>query len=220
MGIFSDNFYSWLDREHAAEKAAMDAAPFKEEEHPRGGSKNKGQFKEKPETAEKIDLVSSADAPKKKIGYRQLRDAMAKKVKADGTYDLETGQPITPDDRKHGYQVSFQEETTERHGHGAYITDEEYDRKVDAISAELGGARPELGRFGEPEISFHVEDKTKALEIARRHNQESIWDWEAMDTIANKDFVGEKHYSDRDNHQGKKYHGHTPNPNGQPNQTP
>lgn len=31
MGIFSDNFYSWLDREHAAEKAAMDA--FK---HPDG----------------------------------------------------------------------------------------------------------------------------------------------------------------------------------------
>lgn len=26
MGIFSDNFYSWLDRQHAAEKVAMDAA--------------------------------------------------------------------------------------------------------------------------------------------------------------------------------------------------
>lgn len=27
MGAFSDNFYSWLEKEHAAEKAAMDASP-------------------------------------------------------------------------------------------------------------------------------------------------------------------------------------------------
>ena len=27
MGAFSDNYYSWLDRQHAAEKATMDASP-------------------------------------------------------------------------------------------------------------------------------------------------------------------------------------------------
>ena len=219
MGAFSDNFYSWWYGQRVAEKAALDTA-FDPSKHPRGNTKNKGQFKEKPETAEKVDLVSATSAPVRKGGYRQKRDAMSKKVTEDGTYDLETGAPITPDNRKKGYQVSFQEETTEREGYDAYITDEEYDRKVNAISAELGGARPELGRFGEPEISFCVKEKAKALEIARRHNQESIWDWEAMDTIANKDFVGEKHYADRDNRQSKHYHEHKPNSNAQQKQTP
>ena len=214
MGIYSDNFYSWLDKQHKAEKVAMDSG-FKEEEHPREskGGEGAGRFAKKPETLAKEDSRDDIDPnspPPSKKGYRAQRDALAHKVTEDGTYDLASGNPVS---HESGYQVSFQEETTERKGHGAYITDEEYDRKVEAISAELGGARPELGRFGEPEICFHVKSKEKALEIARRHNQESIWDWEALDTIANKDFVGEKHYSDRDNHQGKHYHEHKPNPN-------
>ncbi len=222
MGAFSDNYYSWLDRQHAAEKAAADkivADEWKSDDHPRGNPKNKGQFSEKPETSEKIDLVSASSSPKGKGDYRKRRDALAKKVTQDGTYDLDTGKPMSHEDEG-GYQVSFQEETTERKGHAAYITDEEYDRRVEAISKELGGARPELGRFGEPEIGFHVKDKKKALEIARRHNQECIWDWEAMDIIANADFVGEKHYADRDNHQGKNYHEHKPNPNAPKSSTP
>lgn len=159
------------------------------------------------------DLLSPEDAGGAKKpqtpNYRQMRDALASKVTEDGTYDLETGNPVSYES---GYQVSFQEETTERKGHGAYISDEEYSRKVEALSKELG-AKPNLGRFGEPEISFHVDSREKALEVARRHNQESIFDWGSFSCIANKEFVGRTHYADRDNHVSKNYHAHNPNPN-------
>ena len=202
MGEFSDNFYSWLDREHAAEKATMDAATFKEEEHPREskGGEGGGRFTKKPETYEKQDVAD----PNRSPNYRKRRDALAHKLTEDGTYDLTTGDPVSFES---GFQVSFQEETTERKGHAAYIDDDEYDRKVEALSAELK-AKPNLARFGEPELSFHVDSLEKALEVARRHNQESIFDWSTFKCIPNKDFVGRSHYADRDNHAGKNYHEH------------
>ena len=202
MGEFSDNFYSWLDREHAAEKATMDAATFKEEEHPREskGGEGGGRFTKKPETYEKQDVADPNRAP----NYRKRRDALAHKLTEDGTYDLTTGDPVSFES---GFQVSFQEETTERKGHAAYIDDDEYDRKVEALSAELK-EKPNLARFGEPELSFHVDSLEKALEVARRHNQESIFDWSTFKCIPNKDFVGRSHYADRDNHVGKNYHEH------------
>ena len=135
-----------------------------------------------------------------------MRDAVAKQVGQDGTYVLATGKPIS---YKTGYQVSFQEETTEKPGHGAYIDDDEYDRKVIALSKELD-AEPDLGYFdGEAEISFHVEDFNKAMEVARRHNQHSIYLWATHGTTyeikKNPDFVGRTHYADRNNHEGKNY---------------
>ena len=60
MGIYSDNFYSWMDRQIAAEKATMDAlGDFDEAKHSREGkgSEKGGQFKTKPETIEKQDLI-------------------------------------------------------------------------------------------------------------------------------------------------------------------
>ena len=207
MGAFSDNFYSWLDRQHAAEKAAMDGE-FKEELHPREskGSEGGGRFTKKPETLAKEDSrdeVSPYAPPRK--GYRAQRDALAHKVTEDGTYDLATGKPVK---YEYGYQVSFQEETTERKGFPAYITDKEYDRKVEVLQKELD-SKPDLGRFGEPEISFHVDSYDKAMEVARRFNQESIYDWSTHGTtyecISNPDFVGRTHYADRDNHMGKNY---------------
>lgn len=202
MGAFSDNFYSWLDREHAAEKASMDAATFKEEDHPREGKGGEGggRFTKKAETYEKEDVAD----PNRAANYRKRRDALAHKLTEDGTYDLTTGDPVSFES---GFQVSFQEETTERKGHAAYIDDDEYDRKVEALSAELK-AKPNLARFGEPELSFHVDSLEKALEVARRHNQESIFDWSTFKCIPNRDFVGRSHYSDRDNHVGKNYHEH------------
>lgn len=220
MGIFSDNFYSWLAREHAAEKVAMDSTPFKEEEHPRAkkGDEEGGKFIKKPETLAKEDdrdNVSSSRAPQlpptesnsHKPHYRALRDAQAKQVNGMGTFDLMTGAPITG--RTSGYQVSFQEATTESPGHGSYISDDEYDRKVEAIGKELG-ARPELGHWDEDEISFHCESLDKALEVARRHNQEAIWNWSKGEPMFNPDFVGRLHYTDRDNHATKRYHAHKP----------
>lgn len=56
MGAFSDNYYSWLDRQHAAEKAAAEnivADEWRSEDHPRGNPENKGQFRKSPKTIEK-----------------------------------------------------------------------------------------------------------------------------------------------------------------------
>lgn len=75
MGAFSDNYYSWLDRQHAAEKAAADkivADEWKSDDHPRGNPKNKGQFKKSQKTIEKEnekvkeedDLSDSGDKKK------------------------------------------------------------------------------------------------------------------------------------------------------------
>lgn len=211
MGAFSDNFYSWLDRQHAAEKAAMDGE-FKEELHPREikGKEGGGRFTKKPETLEKEDSLKPTEAPAKKGNvkgskYRALRDAQAKNCSGMGTFDLISGKPVH---HSSGYQVSFQEATTESADHGSYIPDEEYDRKVEALKKELD-SKPDLGRFGEPEISFHVDSYDKAMEVARRFNQESIYDWSTHGTtyecISNPDFVGRAHYADRDNHMGKNY---------------
>lgn len=208
MGIFSDNFYSWLDRQHQAEKVAMDG-DFNEELHPREGkgASGGGRFKTKLETIENQDLL---DPTKASSGskYRKLRDAQASKLNDVGTFDLLTGKPIT--NRNSGYQVSFQEATTESPEHGSYISDEEYDRKVEALKKELG-AEPELGHWDEDEISFHCESLEKALEVARRHNQEAIWNWGKGEPIMNEDFVGRTHWKDRNNHATKKYHSSKPN---------
>ena len=75
MGVFSDNYYSWLDRQYAAEKAAADkvvADEWKSDDHPRGNPKNKGQFKKSQKTIEKEnekvkeedDLSDSGDKKK------------------------------------------------------------------------------------------------------------------------------------------------------------
>ena len=215
MSNFGENFYSWMHGEGRDNMPVMD-----EGYHHPDGSICKAKtpedcpfYKLEFEEAEAIEeqpLKSHSRTENKKISknFRQHRDAMAKKLEKNGTYDFATGEPKQYDS---GYQVSFQEETTERKGHSAYIPDAEYDRRVLALSAELG-VSPDLGTFGEPEISFHVESLDKALEVARRHNQESIYDWSThgttYDCIPNKDFVGRTHYADRDNHTGNNYHSH------------
>lgn len=63
MGIYSDNFYSWLDRQNSEEKVAMDASVFKEEQHPREskGHSGGGRFTKKPETLAKEDSIDDLD---------------------------------------------------------------------------------------------------------------------------------------------------------------
>lgn len=207
MGLYSDNYFSWLDRQFKAEKEAMDS--FNEEDHPReskGGEKG-GQFTKKPETLEKEDDRDKVDPKRTTSKYRALRDAQAKKVTGMGTFDLMTGNPIT--NRTTGFQVSFQEATTESPDFGSYISDSEYDRKVEALSKELN-AKPELGHWDEDEISFYVDSLEKAMEVARRHNQEAIWNYAKGEPVFNEDFVGRTHYKDRDNHSTKHYHEHKP----------
>lgn len=105
--------------------------------------------------------------------YRALRNAQNKKLAPFGTYDLRTGRPI---EYKTGYQVAFQEDTTEALDHDRYISGKDYDSLVERLSKECN-SMPHLGTFGNPEISFHVESKDQAMAVARRFNQESIYDW-------------------------------------------
>lgn len=201
-----DNYFSWLERQNKSERVVEDSAEFKEEEHPREskGSGKGGQFAKKPETMAKEDEIDNLTPNRESVSkYRAMRDAQAKKVKGVGTFNLLTGEPIT--DRHSGFQVSFQEATTESPEYGAYINDEEYDRKVDAMKKEIG-SEPELGHWDEEEISFHCDSLDKAMSIARRHNQEAIWNWGKGEPILNEDFVGRTHWVDRNNHATKNYH--------------
>ena len=233
MGAFSDNFYSWMDRQNAAEKAAMDesvgykhpdgtpckakkqencpfykkdmkesveiddlktpsevskvetvATPEEMEAIKRGGNPNEGKF----------EAVSPSDLTTMQVGstnskYRNMRnklvDWVVRNKKDAGTYplvdvdnedEIEDLEPVYYDD---GYMVSFQ--TTNGEGFNSSrvdltMSDEDYDMLVDDLISELGG-KPHVGVFGGiPEISFKVDSKEMAENLARKYNQVSIWD--------------------------------------------
>ena len=99
----------------------------------------------------------------------------------DGTYDLNTKQPISFD---RGYQASFE-----------ILYDTYDDDKYDMLCYKLALMTDNnvyLGVFnGNPEISFHFEDIELANTIAILFDQISIWDWSISDEIKNP-------YCDRD----------------------
>jgi len=116
-----------------------------------------------------------------KSKYRMARNKFVRELlgKEDGTFDLESGNPVSYND---GYQVAFQ--TTE--SEDGKMSDEEYDKIVEEI-VKATGAKPNLGNFEVPEISFHVATKKQAKELMKKYNQHSIWDWKAGDIILNED---------------------------------
>ena len=99
----------------------------------------------------------------------------------DGTYDLNTKQPISFD---RGYQASFE-----------ILYDTYEDEIYDMLCYKLALMTDNnvyLGVFnGNPEISFHFEDIELANTIAILFDQISIWDWSISDVIKNP-------YCDRD----------------------
>lgn len=105
----------------------------------------------------------------------------ALKNKAEGTYNLETGEPISYDS---GYQVSFQQ-TSDTY------TDEEYDAKV-AEMIDRTGSIAHGGVFGEPEMSFHTDSIDEAMAIAKDYNQHSIFDWGNGELILNPHYIEHK----------------------------
>lgn len=113
--------------------------------------------------------------------YRMARNKWVKQLLSseDGTFDLETGKPV---EYNSGFQLAFQTTASEKEGG---MSDEEYDRTVDEI-VKLTGAKPELGCFEVPEISFHVEDRLKAIQLMEKFNQHSIWNWGKFRIIMNK----------------------------------
>lgn len=122
--------------------------------------------------------------------YRKARNEAFKKIKelnlGDGSYEL--GDPpkkVTHkgnDGKEHdgfadGFQVSFQTtngEGFDRESKDLLMSDEDYDKNVEALSAETG-SKPYVGVFGGiPEISFRCDTYKQAMAIARRFNQVSI----------------------------------------------
>ena len=111
-----------------------------------------------------------------KSKYRQMRNKWVKELLSadDGTFDLETGKPIEFDK---GFQVAFQEQ--------GGMTDDEYDKIVEEITVETG-AKPNLGCFEVPEISFHFDDRATAIKMMEKYNQHSLWNWGKCRILMNK----------------------------------
>lgn len=169
---------------------------------------------------EEADRIASGGKPTKSSyeqtdsKFRKMRNELQQKFreanKGVDTYD-EEGTLIVFDD---GWQVSFQEDTTEDPTHGHYITDSDYDATVERISKETG-SKPYIGFFGgNAEISFYCKSFEMAMQIARRYNQESVFDWttygKTYKCIFNDDIVGQNHFSDHQNSYRKSYRGPHP----------
>ena len=132
---------------------------------------------EEPKTPTYEELPQSFKETQSK--YRETRNKWVKQFigKQDGTFDLETGSPVT---YNQGFQVAFQTTNSET---GA-LSDEDYDRMVEEIT-KATGSKPHLGVFEVPEISFHCDNFDQAVELMKKYNQHSIWDWEVCDIVMN-----------------------------------
>ena len=106
--------------------------------------------------------------------HESLLKELASYIYADGTYNLETMEPVEFDD---GYQVTFCQI-------GAEYTEESYDSLVTLFRETADDGNVYAGKFeGEPEISFHFADKDTAILYAKVFNQISIWSWKDADEI-------------------------------------
>ncbi len=92
----------------------------------------------------------------------------------DGTYDIATKKPV---EFPRGFQVTFCQI-------GDNYSDEDYAKKVNECLKNSSDGKTYAGKFeSTPEISFHWNDREKAIAYAKANNQISIWDWETMDVI-------------------------------------
>ena len=104
------------------------------------------------------------------------------KESAYGTFDLRTGKPI---ELTEGYCVSFQ--VNKAVNVRRDYTPEEYDNYVYECVLR-GGAMPNIGSYGNPEISFCVKDKKIALQMMYDYNQASIYDVAGEGEIPNEKY--------------------------------
>lgn len=92
----------------------------------------------------------------------------------DGTYDLDTFKSVNYDS---GFQVTFCQI-------GDNYSNAEYADKVNEFLSASSDGKTLAGKFeSTPEISFHVNDKSKAVALAKKYNQISIWDWKNCDEV-------------------------------------
>lgn len=113
--------------------------------------------------------------------YEKLKtrhDRAIEELKSDkygsGTYDVSTLKGISYND---GFQVTFSQIGDD------YDNDTYYKLCKEFLNYSSDG-KVCAGKFeGTPEISFNVKDRQKAIELAEKYNQISIWDWANADEI-------------------------------------
>lgn len=95
---------------------------------------------------------------------------------SDGTYNIDTKKA---EDFTKGYQATFQQLNDK-------YSDEEFGALVEKYK-KVGNGNVYAGKFGgSPEVSFYFEKEEDAIEICKKFNQVSYWDWEKGDEIKNK----------------------------------
>jgi hypothetical protein len=171
MGLYSDNFYSWLDRQFAAEKAAMDSSPSGYK-HPDGkpcrakSPENCPFYKLDKSEAENIDnLKSKTPSYDRKI--KELKDLFdsgeLKKIPslANTTFDELKG---AMDDFLEDLETYESEEHEVKWHDTQKRRDEIYEKNKDkeyaTINAETGEIRNDCTGFG---VTFHTTLSDKEL---------------------------------------------------------
>jgi hypothetical protein len=96
---------------------------------------------------------------------------------ADNTFDMATGKAVS---YQSGYQATFERSTRS-------YTEAEYNELVLQLE-HIASSKAEIGVYGVPEISFHFDSLSDAMEVAKLYNQETIFDWGSGDIIFNPDF--------------------------------
>ena len=142
-----------------------------------GGSAQGGSSSGAPEkafTSKSKEGRIKADAKTQK----QHADAISKLSGTgyeDGTYNLDTLEPVN---YSSGYQVTFSQI-------GDNYSASQYADKVNEFLDASSDGITSAGKFGgTPEVSFHVSSKAAAAALAKKYNQQSIWDWSAGHDIS------------------------------------
>ena len=171
--------------EHDEPPEERGRSPKKKEER---DEENKTNYFESGKPFYAIKERSNNTAANSYKGYRTKMAEFREKLKnsPDGTYDYDTGKAVSFAGQKK-YQVSFQTTKTEDVLSDKYLTDEQYDAVVAHISKETG-SKPYLGKYETLETSFVCNNLDQAMDIAKRYNQRSVWDWETMNERFNPDF--------------------------------
>ena len=126
-------------------------------------------------------LQEKKNEDRQKPVYERMKsrhDRLIKELENDkygsGTYDLETLKEISYSE---GYQATFSQIGDN------YDNDTYYKLCKEFLQFSTDG-KICAGKFeGTPEISFNIKDKDKAIELAQKYNQISIWDWKNADEI-------------------------------------
>lgn len=109
---------------------------------------------------------------KNHIDKTEIKDKNGNVIKdKTGTYDIETFEKI---ENLSGVFFTFHQNKAVGNEYG-YYDDEKYAQMVAITMKETGATKAYIGYYGNPEISFCIDDFDKALEFCEMHNQDSAY---------------------------------------------